>query len=541
MKNVITVIILVGVLVLFMNCEVQQKVKPVKSYSFTLSVPIQKHSLGKSKTEQENVNFTVKIMDEKNDIFSGLLKITSSKNSKWRYIRGRYITQDSLVFTDSLAILDVYYNVPAPKSTRLTNATYSLKLDNETIKGKMSVVPAKLDTVFDKYLPPANSSFEGIFSETDTLSEIEMDAWSLFATEQSLKAQFDSIQNRYQTFPFEYDKLLDSVYYSMSDLALGLLKTGYPFFEKYQHGPDSSVVQKDFYYRIGNCLRFCQKNEKDLTAMREYLTTIQPEGSRYYLTWNWQAHDCENRFAWTKFKMQKDPEFSGQRSTKEEVASKNISRRQEFLLSVDPARIHPLEKLNYFYDFSYRVVQHNIGYKDYLLNMADEAEKMNSQDEEYLYHINRLKDTVEKYVNLNKRLDNPAPNFTATDIKGKTINLASLKGKVVYLDFWTTWCSPCRGSIPQLKSLYEKYKKSGFEIIGIAPDKLEDVLKMCQDEKMSWPQIVPTKNNAPDLLKTYGVASFPKGFLIDKKGIIAEIMHPNDDRFDFILQQYLLE
>jgi len=541
MKSLLTKIILFGLLFHFFNCGLKDKPKSVTSYSFTLTVPKKKYSKGKSNTEQEDVNFTVKIIEKKDDKFSGLLKITSTKNSKWRYVTGRYISKDSLIFNDSLAILDEYYNVPTPQSTRLTSATYSIKLDKEIFKGKLSIIPTRLDSMFDKFLPPKNSAFDGIIIHTDTLSRIENSAWDLFQKEKCLKAKFDSLQREHDTFIFEYDKLPDSVYYSLRKLALEILQTGVAFFEKYQHSPDSIIVQRDFIRRIYNCLQLSRKNENDLKESKSYLSKIQPEGSRFYLTWNFIAHNIESRLVWSKYKMQKNSEFSGKRQSKDEVSSKNITRSQEFYLSVDPNKVHPLEKLNYFGEFAHSIVQYNIGYKDTLLNMLKDAKKVNSHDEEFLCEINRIKEIVDKYVSLNKRLGNAAPNFTATDISGNTINLQSYRNKVVYLDFWTAWCGPCRGSIPKLKSLYEKYNKSGFEIIGIAPDNLEDVKKVSHDEKMTWPQIVPNENNASDLTKVYGVAGYPKGFLIDKKGIVVEIIHPSDERLDFILQQYLLK
>jgi thiol-disulfide isomerase/thioredoxin len=142
---------------------------------------------------------------------------------------------------------------------------------------------------------------------------------------------------------------------------------------------------------------------------------------------------------------------------------------------------------------------------------------------------------------MNKLYNKPAPSFVANDMFGNTIDLNSYKGNVVYLDFWTTWCGACLGSIPNLKRLYEKYHKAGFEIIGIALDKQDKVAKVCKEDKISWPQIVPSKNNRASLRDAYGVVGYPEGFLLNKDGIIVEIMHPNDDRLDFIIQQYLLE
>jgi thiol-disulfide isomerase/thioredoxin len=515
--------------------------KTVESYSFNLSVPIHKCTMCKSYNEIEKVNFELKIINEDNTNLAGLLNIKTSKNSKWRYITGQFVTKDSLVLKDSLAILDTYFNVPAAETTRLTGAEYHIKIFNDSLHGEISIVPTELDTAFDRFIIPEKSTFKGALINDDTLSAMEKNAWTLFEKEKHLKASFDSIQNKYNTFDLEYKELPDSVYNSLGKIAFEILKTSVPFFEKYQHSDDSSMVQNDFMSRIYNAVRLSSKNDKDLQSINDYLMEIQPEGSRFYLTWNQIVNDARCSLEWADFKLQKDPEYSGRRFTKDEIRSKMLSRSQAFFMDVDPILLHPSEELEYFYMYSHRVVQHNIGYQDTLLKLMNRAQKARAHDEEYIYHINRIKGVIENYVSLSKRLGNPAPNFIVKDISGKTINLSSYRNKVVYLDFWTTWCGPCIGSIPNLKSLYDTYKNKGLEIIGIAPDDYNDVLRICNENKITWPQIVPNENNGSELTSVYGVSGYPKGFLIDKKGIVVEIIHPNDERLDFIVQQYLVK
>ena len=71
----------------------------------------------------------------------------------------------------------------------------------------------------------------------------------------------------------------------------------------------------------------------------------------------------------------------------------------------------------------------------------------------------------------------PAPNFRLTDLAGKPLELVSYRGKVVILDFWATWCPPCRAEIPHFKSLIATYKSKGFEMIGIAVGEEEGAVK----------------------------------------------------------------
>ena len=75
------------------------------------------------------------------------------------------------------------------------------------------------------------------------------------------------------------------------------------------------------------------------------------------------------------------------------------------------------------------------------------------------------------------------------DLKGDTINTRKLKGKVVLIDFWATWCGPCTAEVPNLVSVYQKYHEKGFEILGISLDRSRSQLvSFLEDHKMNWPQ-----------------------------------------------------
>ncbi|MGF1923807.1 MAG: TlpA family protein disulfide reductase [Bacteroidia bacterium] len=130
-----------------------------------------------------------------------------------------------------------------------------------------------------------------------------------------------------------------------------------------------------------------------------------------------------------------------------------------------------------------------------------------------------------------------APLFTKLDINGKSLSLESLKGKYVLLDFWGSWCVPCRKGNPHLISLYEKYRKLGFEIIGIAADDQTQYAwrKAVKDDKLPWLQILQG-----DLSDQYKIASYPTKILIDQKGNIigrfGEEQHSLDNMLEKIFK-----
>jgi cytochrome c biogenesis protein CcmG, thiol:disulfide interchange protein DsbE len=113
-----------------------------------------------------------------------------------------------------------------------------------------------------------------------------------------------------------------------------------------------------------------------------------------------------------------------------------------------------------------------------------------------------------------------APDFTLTSFSGEKITLSDLKGKTIFVDFWATWCAPCRESIPHLVDLYKTYHDKGFVIIGVSVDKGDSdlVRRFATSLDIPYPIVIAEG----DLEKQYGVTALPTGFLIDKDGRIRE-------------------
>jgi thiol-disulfide isomerase/thioredoxin len=113
-----------------------------------------------------------------------------------------------------------------------------------------------------------------------------------------------------------------------------------------------------------------------------------------------------------------------------------------------------------------------------------------------------------------------APDFSLKSFDGREITLSQLKGKVVLLDFWATWCGPCKESIPHLIQLYKNYRESGFELVGMNVDKGdgEVVRRFIQSMDIPYPVVLAPEN----VVRSYRVTGIPATFLIDKKGMIRE-------------------
>ncbi len=113
------------------------------------------------------------------------------------------------------------------------------------------------------------------------------------------------------------------------------------------------------------------------------------------------------------------------------------------------------------------------------------------------------------------------PDFNAQDVNGKPLSIANYKGKVVMIDFWATWCGPCRGEIPNVVATYKKYHDKGFEIIGVSLDSdKQKLLDFTAQNEMTWQQYFDGQGWENKLAAKYGVQAIPMTFLLDGSGKI---------------------
>ena len=119
------------------------------------------------------------------------------------------------------------------------------------------------------------------------------------------------------------------------------------------------------------------------------------------------------------------------------------------------------------------------------------------------------------------RTGDAAPPFALATAAGETIDLARLRGSVVYVDFWASWCGPCRRSFPWMNALHARYGSEGLAIVGVNVDKRrDDAERFLRDVPAAFPIVFDAQGRAP---AAFDVKGMPTSYLIDRQGIVVAI------------------
>lgn len=121
-----------------------------------------------------------------------------------------------------------------------------------------------------------------------------------------------------------------------------------------------------------------------------------------------------------------------------------------------------------------------------------------------------------------------APDFTLTDLEGNSVTLSDFRGKVVFINFWASWCPPCRAEMPEIEALYQEYKDKDVVVIGVDILVWEilkgydesDVRQYVQQGGYSWTFVIDTTG---EVANNYGIIAIPTSFFLDKEGVIQAV------------------
>lgn len=155
---------------------------------------------------------------------------------------------------------------------------------------------------------------------------------------------------------------------------------------------------------------------------------------------------------------------------------------------------------------------------------AVEMEKVFNSLSEPVRHALLAEDVKERIQTTKKTQEGvEAPDFTQKDVDGNAVKLSDYRGKYVLIDFWASWCAPCRRENPNLVKAYERFKNKGFEILGVSLDEAKNKdkwLKAIETDKLTWKQVSDLKGWSNEAATLYNVKAIPMNFLVDPQGKI---------------------
>lgn len=229
------------------------------------------------------------------------------------------------------------------------------------------------------------------------------------------------------------------------------------------------------------------------------------------------TYDKQKKAAWKKISGTLTAEFGKPWLDEKDPRYNDMEKRREALQQQHLVPV--LEKM---------VTAHPDAYATAYLLDGDGRSILTTAQQEDLYNkltaANRSSAPAKKFYNYIQGVKNSAPgkkvkDFSLPDPAGKMIPFSSLKGKYILLDFWASWCSPCRQSFPRMREVYNAYKDKNFEILSISIDESKaGWLKAVADEHNPWPQMLDNKKEIAN--GAFAITGVPTTYLIDPEGKI---------------------
>ena len=219
----------------------------------------------------------------------------------------------------------------------------------------------------------------------------------------------------------------------------------------------------------------------------------------------------QNQIYQNYMKAQGAGDMAGMQAAQAEFEKLNVKAKDNLRLFI---KNHPKSAISgYIINFEYNNPQVKIEELEEVVGYLDKSIKQTKFGKMAQKRLDGIKGTTVGY---------PAINFSQKSPDGKSISLSDYKGKkYVLVDFWASWCGPCRAENPNVVAAYTKFKDKGFTVLGVSFDQNKDQwMAAVQKDNLTWDQVSDLKGWGNEVGKMYGITSIPQNLLIDKDGKI---------------------
>ncbi len=329
---------------------------------------------------------------------------------------------------------------------------------------------------------------------------------------------------------FVNDKI-DTLYiYPIRDFAANLIPSDTIFIEADGTFSKEYTLKNAGLYRIGNRFHFADFVATPGGSVSISFDINHPEYGSYYTISGSKDSELIQQFSTLLKQSQNrlmliDSEFNelAEKGTSEEAMKPTAEKYEQEISALKKATIELLKTAG------------NAHAALYILNTAwnfEFVDLLNEEGEYYDKLVSDLRAKLPTYLVLqqieeqltsvrNVIVGKQAPDIRLPSPAGDTIKLSSLRGKYVLIDFWASWCIPCREENPNMVKLYETYNNKGFEIYGVSLDATkDDWVKAIRDDKLTWTQVSDLKWWQSAAARQYSINAIPATAIIDKEGKI---------------------
>lgn len=189
-----------------------------------------------------------------------------------------------------------------------------------------------------------------------------------------------------------------------------------------------------------------------------------------------------------------------------------VFEKQYFQVNLNFIRKHPDSYVAFDLVQSYAVVIEDPESFEQMFNALSPQFKTSAEGKKIAYNLSMVK----KFA-----IGKPIMDFTQNDVNGKPVSLSSLKGKYILIDFWASWCGPCRMEYPYIHKAYDKFKNKNFEVIGVSLDDKKSLWENAiKDNHFNWVEVCDLKGRQNEVAVAYGISAIPQSLLVDPNGII---------------------